>query len=66
MNSPWGVLYHLVKETGWSLHTLLWKVSRINLDMMLLDQPGSKYVKNKYAKGSGKDLAAKLRAKMEK
>jgi len=52
MNSPWGYLGAYAEKTGWDMHTLLWKVSRVNLMMMMADRPDVKY-------GQKKDKKAK-------
>lgn len=39
MNSSWGVIFQVVKETGWSWHYVLWKISWFNIQMMIKDQP---------------------------
>lgn len=39
------MLYQIVKETGWSWHYILWKVSRANLLLMLADQSNFKTIK---------------------
>ena len=43
MHSPWGIPYQLVHETGWSWHTILWKVSRANLMLMMADRSNFKH-----------------------
>lgn len=43
MHSPWGWIGALVEKTGWSLHYILWKVSRTNLMAMMADKPDVKY-----------------------
>lgn len=39
MNSPWGIIFNLIKETSLTYHDILWKVSWINIQMMLDDAP---------------------------
>jgi hypothetical protein len=39
MHSPWGFLFAVIKETGWKWHYVLWKVSKLNIMLMLADQP---------------------------
>lgn len=39
MNSPWGYLGQVAMKTGWNLDYIQWKVSRVNIDLMLSDQP---------------------------
>ncbi|MEZ2337692.1 hypothetical protein AB6735_18745 [Mucilaginibacter sp. RCC_168] len=39
MNSPWGLYYSIIEKTGWTWHYMLWKVSWINIQMMLADAP---------------------------
>ncbi|MEM9338719.1 MAG: hypothetical protein AAGA66_08335 [Bacteroidota bacterium] len=65
MHSPWGTIYQIVKETGWSWHYVLWKVSRLNIMMMMADRPGFKKSTN-VRKVSGRDMANHYRAKYTK
>jgi len=62
MHSPWGLLYQIVKETGWTWHQVLWKVSRTNMLMMMADRPNFISKKAAPEKKSGGDLAAQLLA----
>lgn len=39
LNSPWGVIWNIVTQCGWSYEEVLWGVSWINLRMMLADAP---------------------------
>jgi len=52
MNSPWGINYSIIKETGYTWRYLLWGISWINVRMMLADAPA--YRPGKAEKG--KDL----------
>jgi hypothetical protein len=45
MNSPWGLEWMILKETGWTRKYLLWGESWINIQMMLADAPSYKKVK---------------------
>ena len=45
MNSLWGKLFNLIKETSLTWHDLLWKISWVNVSMMIADGP--KYGKPK-------------------
>lgn len=57
------MLYQVVKETGWSWHTVLWRISRPNLIMLLADRPQMMREKKaeKVKEVSGKELARALR-----
>lgn len=63
MHSPWGMLYQIVHETGWSLHYLLWKVSRANIMLMMADRSNFKHLKpeDQVKPESGADLASRLK-----
>jgi hypothetical protein len=66
MNSPFGVLYQIVKETGWTMHYILWKVGWSTIMMMLADRPGFKKGKGKekeVKKGSSADLKNLIKRK---
>ena len=63
LNSPWGMLYQFAKETGWSMHDILWKVSRPNLLLMMADRPNFKSKGEVVEKGEGKELASMLASK---
>src|SRR3546814_7744873 len=39
LNSPWGMIYTIVKDPGWTWHYVLWRVAWINVQMMLADAP---------------------------
>ncbi|UAB84975.1 hypothetical protein INR75_02795 [Zunongwangia sp. SCSIO 43204] len=57
MHSPWGMLYQLVHETGWSWHTILWKVTRANLLLMMADRSNFKHTElDDSVQGSVEDL----------
>ena len=66
MHSPWGTIYQIVKETGWSWHEVMWKVSRLNIRMMMADRPGFKREKNRVKKVNGKQMAEHYRNKYKK
>lgn len=42
MHSPFGIAMQIVKETGWTLHYVLWKVSWATIMLMLADRPSLK------------------------
>ena len=56
MHSPWGYYGYLVKETGWTLHYILWKVSALNLRMMMADKPSFKKAAKKEPELSEEEL----------
>lgn len=39
LKSLWGSLWSVCSTTGWSLEEVLWKISWINLQMMIVDAP---------------------------
>jgi hypothetical protein len=39
LHSPWGLEYNIIEKTGWTRHYMLWKVSWLNIGMMLADAP---------------------------
>lgn len=39
LKSLWGSLWSVCTSTGWTLDYLLWKISWINLQMMIIDAP---------------------------
>ena len=39
MHSPWGIIYQVAKETGWSWRDILWRVPRTHWLMMMADRP---------------------------
>jgi len=57
------MLYQFAKETGWSMHDILWKVSRPNLLLMMADRPNFKKKGEVVEKGEGKELASMLASK---
>jgi len=57
------MLHQIISETGWSLHYVLWKVSRANILLMLADRSNVKSVKASEKVGSGKDLINKYKRK---
>lgn len=42
MNSPWGMIFNLVKETNLTWDFIMWKIGWINIKMMLADAPSYK------------------------
>ncbi|MGV3705450.1 MAG: hypothetical protein ACO1NU_08730 [Arcticibacter sp.] len=57
----------IIEKTGWSLHYLYWKVSWINVRMMISDAPsfGKKKDEPKKKKMSGKEAVARHKAKRQ-
>lgn len=47
MHSPFGFYYQVAKEFGWSMHEILWKVPRAQLQLMLADKPHLKKLRVK-------------------
>ena len=70
MHSPWGILYQIIKETGWSLHYVLWKVNRTNLMLMMADRSHVKYGKKtgdeEAIPDTGSNLAKRFKARQAK
>jgi hypothetical protein len=55
MNSPWGIEISILKELHWTRHYLLWKISWLNVRLMLADAPSYKTKNNSEGK-KGKEL----------
>lgn len=57
------MLFEIVKETGWTLHYILWKINRANLYLMLADrsrfEKTEKQEKDNVVQESGHDFAAR-------
>ncbi|MDO6808084.1 hypothetical protein Q4603_05675 [Zobellia galactanivorans] len=66
MHSPWGMLYQFMKETRWSLNDLLWKVTLVNLMLMMADRPNYKKREEVALPDSGKNLAARFKQRKKK
>lgn len=70
MNSPWGILFQIIKETGWTLHDVLWKISRTNIMLMMADRSQARYGKNNEEEEaiemSGSELLKKYKAEKGK
>ena len=68
MHSPWGLLYQIVKETGWTWHYVLWKVNRANLMLMIADRSQVKYGKKEEEAmpDTGANLAKRFKARKKK
>ncbi|MDR2764747.1 MAG: hypothetical protein LBB90_06910 [Tannerella sp.] len=60
MNSPWGVLWILQKETGWTDDYILWGVSWANLQMKLADAPHYAYGHTSAKRVDGDELVRLL------
>lgn len=60
------MLYQIVHETGWTLHYILWKVSRANLMLMMADRSNFKNIKDQVQEQSGSDLANRIKSKKER
>lgn len=58
LNSPWGIEWMIYEKTGWTRHYVMWKVSWINIQMMLADAPrmGKKGKDSKQFVKSDKEL----------
>ena len=56
MNSPWGLIFQIISETGLTWHDVLWKVSKLNLMMMMADRPNFIRMKDQPKKISGQAL----------
>ena len=41
-HSLWGLIFSIARETGWHWNEVLWKVSWVNIRVMLADAPGYK------------------------
>jgi hypothetical protein len=67
MHSPWGMLFQIVKETGWSWHDVLWKTSRANIMLMMADRSHFKMIKeeDKVIKDDGKGLMGRIKSKRQ-
>ena len=68
LHSPWGSLFEIVRETGWTLHYVLWKVSRANIHLMMADRSRWETIKNDTEapiQETGKQRAARKRAKIK-
>jgi hypothetical protein len=64
LHSPWGMLFEIIKQTGWTWHYVLWKVSRANLLLMIADQAYIKTKKEpKVKEGNGASLFQKIKSK---
>jgi hypothetical protein len=63
MNSPFGMLYQVVKETGWTMHYILWKVSWNTIMLMLADRPSFSKAKEEVKKGNVSDLKNLIKQK---
>lgn len=50
------MIFQIVKETGWTYHQVLWKVSRANIMMMLADRSEFKEAKDVVVESTGKEL----------
>jgi hypothetical protein len=55
MHSPWGKIYAIMKDTGYTMHEIMWKVSWINLQLMQADSPAFRS-KNKSAIKNATDI----------
>lgn len=65
LNSPWGILHQIIKETGWTLHYVLWKINRANILLMMADRSNVKSKKETIIKDSGKGLSERYKRKKE-
>ena len=56
----------ILKETGWTMHYLYWKISWINVQMMLADAPGFKKASDEDEKVKGTTAHLKAMVKSQK
>lgn len=42
MNSPWGLVWHIATQTGWTADYIMHGIAWINLRMMMADAPSVK------------------------
>lgn len=61
MHSPWGVLQQVIKETGWTWHCILWRISWANIMLMMADRPGFKKAGEQVTKVSKEEIAERRR-----
>ena len=61
MNSPWGYYQYIVKETGWTMHYVLWKVSEMNIRLMMADKPAFKSKSKQKKELNDNELLAETR-----
>lgn len=47
LNSLWGSIWSIAEKTGWTVDYILWRVSWVNLRLMLADAPRIDYSKTK-------------------
>jgi len=61
------MLFQIVKETGWSWHDVLWKVSRANIMLMMADRSHFKMIKeeDKIIKDDGAGLLGRIKSKRQ-
>lgn len=50
LHSPWGSLWSIATQTGWTMDYILWKVSWVNIRMMLTDAPRMTFANQNKAK----------------
>jgi len=46
-HSPWGLIFSIARETGWTSNYILWHVTWANLQLMIADAPRLKKKTNK-------------------
>jgi hypothetical protein len=65
MHSPWGILGHAVRETGYTWHYLLWKISWANVMLMMADRSNFKTIKpeDRVIEENGADLLNRFKTK---
>jgi hypothetical protein len=57
------MLHQIVKETHWSWHTVLWRVNRANIQLMIADRSNVKRKSEIIIKDSGKGLLNRYKRK---
>ncbi len=65
MHSPWGTLYQLIKETGWTRHEILWNISHANLMLMMADRPNFKKQEEVAVPDTGAGLASRFKKRKQ-
>ncbi|WP_017258396.1 hypothetical protein [Pedobacter arcticus] len=61
MNSPFGLIYKIAQDTGWTVHYILWKVSWAQIQMMLADAPGLRKKPKQVKKGTKDETLAMMK-----
>jgi len=61
MHSPWGLIYSLAKELGWTWNEILWGTSKANMMLMMADRPNYKRREDQAIPDTGKGLAQRFK-----